>query len=137
MTATSDRPLRLFIVAGEHSGDALGARLMTALSALRPGGVTFEGVGGPKMVAAGLASLFPMSDIAVMGPAGVLYDIVVDPAHRGSGIGAALLTAVIEKLVTLGAPRIVLSTAVRNHSAQRLFERAGFRPTMLEMTRES
>jgi lipid-A-disaccharide synthase len=75
MTATSDRPLRLFIVAGEHSGDALGARLMTALSALRPGGVTFEGIGGPKMVAAGLASLFPMSDIAVMGPAAILAQL--------------------------------------------------------------
>jgi lipid-A-disaccharide synthase len=75
MTTTSARPLRIFIVAGEHSGDALGARLMAALGALRPGGVAFEGVGGPKMVAAGLASLFPMSDIAVMGPAAILAQL--------------------------------------------------------------
>jgi len=65
-----------------------------------------------------------------------LYDIVVDPEHRGRRVGAALLATVVEKLMALGAPRIVLSTAVRNHSAQRLFEKAGFRPTMLEMTRE-
>ena len=75
MKTTADRPLRLFIVAGEHSGDALGARLMAALYALRPNGVTFEGVGGPKMVAAGLASVFPMSEIAVMGPAAILAQL--------------------------------------------------------------
>ena len=74
--------------------------------------------------------------MALRGPAGALYDIVVDPEHRGHGVGAALLATVIEKLMALGAPRIVLSTAVRNHSAQRLFEKAGFRPTMLEMTRQ-
>jgi lipid-A-disaccharide synthase len=71
MSSTADRPLRLFIVAGEHSGDSLGARLMDAIRALRPDGVAFEGVGGPKMVAAGLASVFPMSEIAVMGPAAI------------------------------------------------------------------
>ena len=70
------------------------------------------------------------------GPAGVLYDIVVDPAHRGRGIGAALLDATLAELTTRGAPRVVLSTAERNESAQRLFARAGFRRTMIEMTRE-
>lgn len=66
------RPLRLFVVAGEHSGDALGGRLMTALRSLCPQGVEFEGVGGPHMADAGLRSLFPMSDIAVMGPVAIL-----------------------------------------------------------------
>lgn len=65
------RPLRIFLVAGEHSGDALGARLMMALTALRPG-ISFSGVGGPKMEANGLSSLFPMSDIAIMGPAAII-----------------------------------------------------------------
>jgi RimJ/RimL family protein N-acetyltransferase len=41
----------------------------------------------------------------------------------------------IRELEALGAPRIVLSTMVRNESAQRLFAAVGFRPTMLEMTR--
>ena len=74
--------------------------------------------------------------MALRGPAGVLYDIVVDPAHRGGGVGRMLLDATIDSLKARGAPRVVLSTAERNESAQRLFTRAGFRPTMIEMTRE-
>jgi ribosomal protein S18 acetylase RimI-like enzyme len=74
--------------------------------------------------------------MALRGPAGVLYDIVVDPAHRAQGIGRMLLDATLAELQARGAPRCVLSTAERNGSAQRLFARAGFRRTMIEMTRE-
>ena len=70
------------------------------------------------------------------GPAGVLHDIVVDPAHRGRGVGRMLLDATLAALKARGAPRVVLSTAERNEPAQRLFARAGFRRTMIEMTRE-
>ncbi len=59
------RPL-VMIVAGEASGDVLGARLMTAIRTLHPG-ATFAGVGGPRMAEQGLDSLFPMADLAVMG----------------------------------------------------------------------
>src|SRR5205085_7566709 len=69
-------------------------------------------------------------------PAGVLYDIVVDPAHCGHGVGRKLLDATLDALKAKGAPRVLLSTAEKNPSAQRLFERAGFRRTMIEMTRE-
>lgn len=55
------------IVAGERSGDALGAELVAALKARLGPGVTFWGVAGPKMLAAGVETLFPMEDIAVMG----------------------------------------------------------------------
>lgn len=65
--AASPRPLRLFLVAGEPSGDALGAKLMAALARRLPKGVQFRGVGGPLMEREGLASLFPIADIAVMG----------------------------------------------------------------------
>jgi len=75
--------------------------------------------------------------MSLRGPAGVLHDIVVDPAHRGQGVGRALLDAALEALKAKGVPRVVLSTAERNESAQRLFARAGFRRTMIEMTRES
>ena len=75
--------------------------------------------------------------MSLRGPAGVLHDIVVDPAHRGQGVGRALLDATLEALKAKGVPRVVLSTAERNESAQRLFARAGFRRTMIEMTRES
>lgn len=60
-------PLRIFLVAGEHSGDRLGGKLMTALRRRLGADVVFAGVGGEDMIAAGLVSLFPMADIAVMG----------------------------------------------------------------------
>jgi ribosomal protein S18 acetylase RimI-like enzyme len=74
--------------------------------------------------------------MSLRGPAGVLYDIVVDPAHREQGVGRMLLDATLAALAVRGAPRVVLSTAEQNETAQRLFTRAGFRRTMVEMTRE-
>jgi len=74
--------------------------------------------------------------MSLRGPAGALQDIVVDPAHRQRGIGRMLLDAVIAELGKRGVPRVVLSTAERNETAQRLFSSAGFRRTMIEMTRE-
>ena len=56
--------------------------------------------------------------------------------HRGRGLGGMLLDATLAALEARGAPRVVLSTAERNEPAQRLFARAGFRRTMIEMTRE-
>ncbi len=65
------RTLRLAIIAGEASGDALGA---SAVRALRARGVALGlvGVGGPALEAEGLRSLFPQSDITVMGVAAVV-----------------------------------------------------------------
>ena len=60
-------PLRVALVAGEHSGDQLGFKLMRALREERAEDVAFSGVGGEAMEAEGLKSLFPISDIAVMG----------------------------------------------------------------------
>jgi ribosomal protein S18 acetylase RimI-like enzyme len=74
--------------------------------------------------------------MSLRGPAGVLNDLIVDPAHRGRGLGRLLLDEIILRLKSRGVPRIVLSTAAKNKAAQRLFERSGFRPTMIEMTRE-
>lgn len=114
-----------------HSyGSFLGTQLekphVVVLVAERDGevvGYTYAGVEGNDYM-------------SLRGPAGVLYDIVVDPAHRGQGVGWLLLDATLETLKAKGAPRVVLSTAERNESAQRLFARAGFRRTMIEMTRE-
>ncbi|GJD34696.1 lipid-A-disaccharide synthase [Methylobacterium aerolatum] len=58
--------LRIWLVAGEDSGDQLGAKLMRALRDAAPG-VTFGGVGGEAMAGEGFASLFPLDDVAVMG----------------------------------------------------------------------
>ncbi|GGW21581.1 lipid-A-disaccharide synthase [Gemmobacter lanyuensis] len=63
--------MKIFLVAGEPSGDRLGAALMAGLRALRPE-VEFEGVGGPLMQAEGMESRFPMEELSVMGIAEVL-----------------------------------------------------------------
>jgi len=62
----------IFLVAGEPSGDALGARLMSALKEARGDAVRFAGIGGAGMAAEGLDSLFPMSELSLMGLAEVL-----------------------------------------------------------------
>ena len=74
--------------------------------------------------------------MALRDAAGAIYDVVVDPAHRKLGIGRALLDAAVAERTRHGARQFVLSTADRNTTAQRLFERAGFRRTMIEMTRD-
>ncbi|WP_072391258.1 lipid-A-disaccharide synthase [Hyphomicrobium sp. CS1GBMeth3] len=65
--------VRLFLVAGEHSGDALGAKLIAALRNRLGDRLRLAGVGGAGMEAEGVfASDFPMSDVAVMGPLSIL-----------------------------------------------------------------
>lgn len=56
----------IYLVAGEASGDVLGARLMQAIAARQPN-IRFAGIGGAQMMARGLDSLFPMQDLALMG----------------------------------------------------------------------
>ncbi|AWZ00442.1 lipid-A-disaccharide synthase [Rhodobiaceae bacterium] len=62
----------VMLVVGETSGDTLGAALMTSLREVLGDKVCFSGVGGPRMEAKGLSSIFPMTDIAVMGPREVI-----------------------------------------------------------------
>lgn len=69
---TGPEPLKIFLVAGEHSGDALGAKLIAGLKTQHPGPITFSGVGGEEMAALGFRSLFPIEDVAVMGPMSIL-----------------------------------------------------------------
>ncbi len=64
--------VRLFIVAGEHSGDALGAKLIAALKKRLGPRLKLAGVGGEGMEHEGFVSDFPMSDVAVMGPLSIL-----------------------------------------------------------------
>lgn len=64
--------LKVFIIAGEPSGDKLGGNLMEGLIALTGGQVEFSGVGGEMMQAAGLKSLFDMSDLSIMG----LFEVI-------------------------------------------------------------
>lgn len=111
---------------GEFLVSRIGKAEMVVLVAERDGdvvGYVFGGMEGNDFM-------------ALRGPAGVLYDLVVDPAHRRQGIGTALMDCALAALAKLGAPRVLLFTAEANHGAQALFARTGFRRTMIEMTRE-
>ena len=82
------------------------------------------------------AGLEPMSWKELRDAAGFIHDVAVAESHRGRGVGEALVQRASDWLREQGAPRVLLWTAQRNAAAQRLFSRLGFRPTMIEMTRE-
>ena len=67
---------------------------------------------------------------------GKIHDVFVAPAMRGHGVASVLVEDAVARLIAMGAPRVVLMTAAPNEEAKRLFAKLGFRPTMLEMTRE-
>jgi ribosomal protein S18 acetylase RimI-like enzyme len=67
---------------------------------------------------------------------GALQDIWVDESVRRSGVAKMLVDEMCARFRTMGAPRVVLSTAAKNEGAQKFFEAMGFRRTMIEMTRE-
>src|SRR5580698_10615521 len=62
----ADTPL-FFLIAGEASGDLLGARLMHALKEKTGGAVRFAGIGGPRMQAEGIELFFPQAELAHFG----------------------------------------------------------------------
>lgn len=66
VSPVNPKPLCIALVAGEASGDILGAGLMAALKQQHPN-ITFIGVGGPNMEAEGLVSMFPMERLSIMG----------------------------------------------------------------------
>lgn len=96
-------PLRLFIVAGEPSGDIMAAALVGALRDLAPGGVELRGVGGERLEAAGLRSLFPMEELAVMGLAEVLPRLP-GLRRRLSATAAAVAAWQPDAVVTVDSP---------------------------------
>ena len=71
----SDRKLKIYLVAGEPSGDALGARLMRAMKKKTNGNVEFFGLGGDLMAGEGIKPLFDISDLAIMGLAEIIPSI--------------------------------------------------------------
>jgi GNAT superfamily N-acetyltransferase len=63
-----------------------------------------------------------------------LHDIYVDERARTEGVGKALINAAAEAAKQMGAEKLLLTVAAKNSAAQKVFEKAGFRPTMMEMT---
>ena len=112
----SEKP-HIFLIAGEPSGDLLGARLMAALSEACHGQIRFSGVGGPRMEEQGLASLFPMAELSVMGLVEVLPHI--PRLYRRLGeTTEAVLRACPDAVVTIDAPNFTLPVAKRIRQAR-------------------
>jgi len=101
--------MKLTLIAGEPSGDRLGAALMAALKTLQPN-LQFHGIGGPLMQAQGLTSLFAMEELSIMGIAEVL------PKYRHlkrriAQTAAATLAENSAALITIDSPDFCLRVA--------------------------
>lgn len=112
--------MRVFLIAGEPSGDALGRALMAGLKELVPE-VAFQGVGGPLMEGEGMTSLFPMDELSVMGLAEILPRYPALKRRLNQTI-AAVLEAKPDVLVTIDSPDFCLRVAkgVKAASDQRI-----------------
>jgi lipid-A-disaccharide synthase len=106
------RDLRLFIVAGEHSGDALGAKLMAALNERRRGRIRYVGVGGPLMERHGLVSQFPIAEVAVMGALAIIAHLP-RILQRMRATAAAVVASQPDALVIIDSPEFTHPIARR------------------------
>jgi len=102
---------RLFLVAGEASGDVLGGRLIPALRARDPD-LQLAGIGGPRMAEQGVPSLFPIRELALMGLLEVLPSIR-RLARRLDEAEAAVIRFRPDALVTIDSPGFTLRLAAR------------------------
>ncbi len=101
--------MRVFIIAGEPSGDKLGAALMEGLQTLVPD-VQFDGIGGARMIEAGLQSRFPMAEISIMG----ISEILSQYRHlkrRITETADAIVAARPDVLITIDLPEFSLRVA--------------------------
>ena len=108
--------MKLYLIAGEASGDKLGAALLAGLKALRPD-LQVQGIGGPLMQAEGLHSLFPMDELSVMG----LAEVLPKYAHLKRRIretAADVLAAAPDALITIDSPDFVLRVAALVRAAR-------------------
>ncbi|MGF1649693.1 MAG: lipid-A-disaccharide synthase [Hyphomicrobiaceae bacterium] len=119
--AAPDRPvdaaLRVFLVTGEHSGDALGASLMRSMRSIAQQPIVFEGLGGAAMQAEGLESLFPLDEVTVMGPLAILkaYPRL---RRRALEVVAAGIAADPDVIVIIDAPEFTHPIAKRIRKAR-------------------
>ncbi|MEM9902704.1 MAG: lipid-A-disaccharide synthase [Pseudomonadota bacterium] len=100
---------RAFLIAGEPSGDRLGAALMAGLRELAPG-IRFAGIGGAGMAAEGLTSLFPMAELSIMGLVEVLPKYV-HLKRRIAETARAVLAEPPDVLITIDSPDFCLRVA--------------------------
>ncbi|MDR0803639.1 MAG: lipid-A-disaccharide synthase [Rickettsiales bacterium] len=97
-----EKKLKIFIIAGEVSGDVLGAKIMRAMP-----GVQWAGIGGVEMRASGLKSLFPISDLSVMG----FWEVIMRAktlTQRINDAAAAIIKFQPDIVLTIDAPSFAI-----------------------------
>tara|TARA_R110000850_G_scaffold91847_6_gene195274 strand:+ start:5100 stop:6269 length:1170 start_codon:yes stop_codon:yes gene_type:complete len=114
----AERLVKVFIIAGEPSGDRLGGALMASLKTLRPD-IAFEGIGGSVMAAQGLDSRFDMAELSVMGIAEIL------PKYRSlmariEETAEAVIAAAPDVMITIDSPDFSLRVAKRVKARSRI-----------------
>jgi ribosomal protein S18 acetylase RimI-like enzyme len=129
-------PRRFFATPGMEEGYASWlAREMRSRKAVVLAAVS-RPRGGARIVGYAYGRLEGRDWNTLRDPAGVGIDLYVVPAARGRGVARALLERLVDELTARGAPRVVIQVAARNARALALFERLGFRRTVIELTRE-
>ncbi|QQP92097.1 lipid-A-disaccharide synthase [Skermanella sp. TT6] len=108
---TGEGPL-IFLIAGEPSGDLLGARLMAALKRRAGGPVRFAGIGGERMIAEGLDTLFPLHELSLMGIA-ELVPKLPNLIRRLAQTAAEIRRLRPDVVVTIDAPDFCFRIAKR------------------------
>jgi GNAT superfamily N-acetyltransferase len=139
--------LGAMLVRGHHAFDP--ARFMAPMPGVEEGyawflgsqleeedAVIFVAEREGRVVGYAYAGMEPQSWKELRDAAGFVHDVVVEETERGNGVGGRLVEEAARWLEEHGAPRVMLWTAQANAGAQRLFERLGWRRTMIEMTRE-
>ena len=101
---------RLFLIAGEPSGDLLGGALLAGLRELCGPDLAINGVGGPEMAAQGMPSLFPMEELSVMGIAEILPR-APNLLRRIRQTADAVIVARPDALITIDSPDFCLRVA--------------------------
>jgi lipid-A-disaccharide synthase len=115
MTVGAGKPpsdIRLFLIAGEHSGDALGGKLMAAINGRFKSRVRYLGVGGEAMEREGLVSQFPLEEVAVMGPLSIMKRLP-HIVRRVYGTVAAAIAAEPSAVVIIDSPEFTHPIAKR------------------------
>jgi lipid-A-disaccharide synthase len=113
MTDTeAPRPYSIVVIAGEHSGDALGGKLMAELNRRLPGRIVYTGVGGHLMEREGLASVFPLADITVMGVFAIFKQLP-QLWQRGLQARDAAVAANPDVVIIIDAPEFTHRVAKR------------------------
>jgi ribosomal protein S18 acetylase RimI-like enzyme len=125
---------RRFLAPGGHPAAGYARFLGGEIDA--PSSLVLVADRGGRVAGYVYAGIEPLSWKELRDEAGFIHDIVVDEEARRSGVATALLEAAAAWVRERGVRTLMLWTAAPNAGAQQLFERLGFRRTMIEMTRD-